>query len=247
MKLLFEIFVLPPFNCILLILIGLIILRWRFRLGVWIISIALLVLYAFNTPAVNKAITDAVHSGEPITYSVSQKSLGKAIVVLVAGKYLNATEYFGDTIRGRALERVRYGAFLHRNTGKPILVTGGDPNNTGSSEAHLMEAVLTNEFGVPVKWLEPRSKNTFESARNSWEILYNEGITQIYLVTHYAHMARAKAAFERAGFDVIPAPTIKLRHSEFSGKDLLPNSYAAEAGKAAITEWVGGIWYKLRY
>lgn len=245
MKLLVEIFVLPPLNCILLVLIGLIILRWRFKTGIWIISVALLVLYAFSTPAVNKSITDAVQSEEVLT--LTDKSFGNAIVILGAGKYLNAPEYYGDTIRGKALERVRYGAFLHRNTGKPILVSGGDPLHTGSTEAQLMQKVLNHEFGVPVQWLETKSKNTFESASNSWVILNNAGINKIYLVTHGAHMARAKQAFENAGFNVMPAPTIILGSSGFSARDLLPSSNASGKGKAAITEWIGQIWYKLRY
>ncbi len=110
-----------------------------------------------------------------------------------------------------------------------------------------MLLVLKNEFGVPVKWLEARSKNTFESARNSWVILNNEDITQIYLVTHSTHMTRARQAFEKAGFEVIPAPTIILESAGFSILDLLPSSDAAGKGKAAITEWIGRIWYKLRY
>ena len=41
--------------------------------------------------------------------------------------------------------------------------------------------------------------------------------------------------------------SIILGAAKFSAKDLLPNSTAASKGKTAITEWIGRIWYKLRY
>jgi uncharacterized SAM-binding protein YcdF (DUF218 family) len=246
MKLLVDLFILPPFNLIILAAIGLILLRWRRRAGLIAISVALILLYVFSTPLVSYLLAQSVRTIDALDISASDASNAQAIVILGAGKYLNAPEYFGDTIRGTALERVRYGAFLHRRTNLPILVSGGDPRRTGSSEAELMRAVLENEFGLPVAWSEDVSDNTFESAEKSWAILNQAGIEAIYLVTHANHMARAGAAFERAGFRVTPAPTIILEAGRLRWLDILPRARAMGGSARSLREWIGRAWYAIR-
>ena len=90
------------------------------------------------------------------------------IVVLGGGKYYNAPEYTSaDTVSEPTLVRLRYAAWLHRQTGKPILVSGGSPEGSSVSEGQAMKAVLENEFKVPVAWTEDKSFNTFENAHAS--------------------------------------------------------------------------------
>jgi uncharacterized SAM-binding protein YcdF (DUF218 family) len=246
MKLLVDILVLPPFNLILLAAVGLFLLRRRRRSGIVLVSISLVLLYAFSTPLVGSLLARSVRAYEALDASAVAEQKAQAIVILGAGKYLDAPEYFGDTIRGHALERVRYGAFLHRRTGIPILVTGGDPFNTGSSEAQLMKAVLEEEFGVAVKWSEDESNNTLESALDSRSLLQGEGIDTILLVTHADHMARATWAFRHAGFHPIPAPTIVQGASRFEVLDLLPRASAMHESALALREWIGRAWYTIR-
>jgi len=245
MKLLVDILVLPPFNLIVLAAIGLFLLRRHRRAGIAVISISLVLLYAFSTPLVSSLLTRSVRAYEALDISAVAQPEAQAIVILGAGKYLDAPEYFGDTIRGPALERVRYGAFLHRRTGIPILVSGGDPRNTGRSEAELMQAVLEEEFGVSVAWSEGESNNTLESAIASWSLLKGEGIDTVFLVTHSDHMARASWSFRQAGFHAIPAPTIIQGETEFEGLDLLPRANAMHGTALALREWIGRAWYAI--
>jgi uncharacterized SAM-binding protein YcdF (DUF218 family) len=131
-----------------------------------------------------------------------------AIVVLGGGRYLNAREYAGDTAGPSTLERVRYAAKLYRETGKPILVTGGKPGGLGATgEGEIMRNILQNEFRVPVRWVENQSQETRENALLSAPMLQEAGIRRIYLVTHAAHMLRAVAEFEAAGFEPVAMAT----------------------------------------
>ena len=246
MKLLVEILILPPFNLLFLAMAGLIFLRWHRRLGVITISVALLLLYAFSAPVTSSLLSHSVRSGEFIPVSLDDASAAEAIVILGAGKYVNAPEYFGDTIRGNTLERVRYGAFLHRRTDLPILVAGGDPKQSGSTEAEVMRAVLENEFGVAVFWSEDASDNTFESAKNSWAILQKSEIEAIYLVTHLDHMPRAVNIFREIGFQVTPAPTIIQDPMSIEILDFIPRSNAMSGSANALKEWIGRAWYSIR-
>ena len=247
MKTLVDILVLPPFNLILLAAIGLFLLRRHKRTGITIISMSLVLLYAFSTPAVSGLLKRSVREYEALNISDLAKPEAEAIVILGAGKYLDAPEYFGDTIRGDALERVRYGAFLNRRTGIPILVSGGDPWNTGNSEAQLMQTVLENEFGVSVAWSENISNNTLESANGSRSLLQDQGIETVFLVTHSEHMARATWAFRQAGFHVIPAPTIMRKPTGFKMLNLLPRANAMRSTAFALREWIGRAWYAIRH
>ena len=188
------------------------------------LSIVALVLYLCSTPFFIYRYP-ALHDTD------LQLKSAHAIVVLGQGRYRSAVEYEGkDTVSVGSLARIRYAAWLHRKTGLPILTTGGKPNGAKISEALLMSEVLQKEFGVPVRWLEEESLNTWENALFSAQILRKERITTIFLVTHGIHMARAVWSFERSGLQVIPAPTLIS-----AGMD------------EVVHEYFGLLWYYLRY
>ena len=91
----------------------------------------------------------------------------------------------------------------------------------GEPEAVLMKAVLEEELGVPVRWVEQKSRNTGQNARFSAATLKPYGISRIVLVTHTFDARRARIEFESAGFTVIAAPigsrtvTRPLRATDF--------------------------------
>ena len=146
----------------------------------------------------------------------------QAIVVLGGGVRPDAVEYGGDTVGRLTLERVRYGARVARETGLPVLVTGGSSFG-GATEAQLMRDVLEREYGVPVRWVEPRSHNTHENALFSARILKAEGVGRIVLVAHALDMRRAIAEFAAAGLDVVPAPTLIPQFEHEDVLDYVPS------------------------
>ncbi|MDP1636277.1 MAG: YdcF family protein, partial [Gallionellaceae bacterium] len=162
------------------------------------------------------------------------------------GTYFHAPEYGGDTVGGSTLERLRFGARLHRETGKPVLVTGGRPLGNDDSEAAQMKRVLEQEFNVPVRWTEDSSDNTLENARLSREILKAAGVERIYLVTHAWHMPRAQAVFEKAGFKVVPAPTAWTTRYKTDLLAFVPNAYALRDSRIFMHELIGMLWYRIK-
>ena len=239
-----EIFLLPPFNFILLALLGLLIVRFRRRAGWCLVALALGCLYLASTSLVSGPLTRSLQTVPPLDLSLSAPEVG-AIVILGAGVYAGAPEYGGDSLGPSALSRIRYGEWLHRRLGVPILVTGGSPQGTMRSEAELMREVLEEEFGVAVAWVESRSNNTRENATFSYEILNTQGIERIILVTHALHMPRAKRAFEMAGFIVIPAPTMFAISQGLSLRHFLPRAGALSGTSNALREWLGRLWYEI--
>lgn len=181
--------------------------------------------------------------GEPPQTTVSTQA-AQAIVVLGAGRYRHAPEYGGETVSALALERLRYAARLARQTGLPALVSGGAPGG-GTPEAVLMARVLREEFGVPVAWEESRSRTTRENAVESRAILARHGVRRILLVTHAWHLARATYAFERAGFEVVPAGTRTNRGRPLRARDFVPDPKAVWEVGLALHEFFGLLWYRL--
>ena len=64
-------------------------------------------------------------------------------------------------------------------------------------------------------------------------------------------MPRAAYVFEKQGFTVVKAPTAFATSGgdtpEFSILQLLPSAGALSASYYAIHEYVGGLWYRIRY
>ncbi|NWL21653.1 YdcF family protein [Pseudomonas umsongensis] len=129
-----------------------------------------------------------------------------AIVVLGAGRERDDLAWGSDQPTGLALERERYAARLAKASGLPILTSGGLHYGTPPTEAKLMADSLNDDFGVAVRWQEGRSRTTWENATFSAEVLLPEGIKRVAVVTQAWHMPRAVWSFQKAGFEVVPAP-----------------------------------------
>jgi uncharacterized SAM-binding protein YcdF (DUF218 family) len=236
-------FLLPPLNLLLLGLAGVLLWHKRPPLARILVVAAPGLLWLCSTPYFAEG---ALHLLEGPPYAVNPKTQpADAIVVLGGGTYFHAPEYAGDTVDEAALARLRYAAKLQRETGKPILVTGGKPLGNALPEAQQMKAVLENEFNVPVRWTENASDNTLENALYSYALLQKAGIKRIYLVTHAWHMPRAAMAFRKAGFEVVPAPTVWTTRYRLGLLTFVPRAEALRDSSIFIHEVIGLLWYRL--
>jgi uncharacterized SAM-binding protein YcdF (DUF218 family) len=129
-----------------------------------------------------------------------------AIVVLGSGRERGDPAWGADQPTGIGLERQRYAARLAKASGLPVLTSGGLHYGTPPSEARLMADSMLDDFGVTVRWQEGLSRTTWENAQMSASMLLPQGIKRVVLVTQAAHMPRAVWSFQKAGFEVVPAP-----------------------------------------
>lgn len=244
LKKLVAVAVLPPVLPLMLIVPGLALLRRHRRVGSTLAWAGVALNLALITPLTVGWLVDALEPAATLPADAARRA--QAIVVLGGGKRSYAPEFGGETVNRLSLERVRYGARLARQTGLPVLVSGGAP--TGElPEAELMKAALEQDFGIPVRWIETASRDTRQNAQFSAVQLQAAGVQRILLVTHAAHMARARTEFEAQGLDVIPAPTAWLGGGEAGDRvlTLLPSQNTAYAGWFALHEWLGLIAYRL--
>ncbi|OFZ67089.1 MAG: hypothetical protein A2V79_00940 [Betaproteobacteria bacterium RBG_16_56_24] len=236
-------FLLPPLSLLLALALGIFLLYRRSGFARPLLLAASGLLWIASTPYFAEG---ALHMLESQTAALDgSHQNADAIVILGSGTYFRAPEYAGqDTVNGHTLLRLRYGAKLQRETGKPILVTGGKPLGNAISEAQQMRAALEQDFHVPVRWTEDASGNTLENARYTFQTLQKEGIRRIFLVTHAWHMPRAALSFRHAGFEVIEAPTAFTTRYQTDLLAFLPRAESLHDSKIFIHEVIGLLWYR---
>ena len=238
-------FLLPPLNLLLLLGAGLFLLRRRPKIGKALLVCGFGLLWFFSTPFV---VESGMHWLEseypPVLHPTADEA--QAIVILGGSLYFHAPEYGGkDTVSAVTLQRLSYGAELQRETGLPVLTTGGAVNKH-LPEGVLMQQRMQRDFQVPVRWVEGKAINTYENARFSKEILERDGIHKIYLVTHAWHMPRSVLAFRNAGLEVIPAPLAFTTRYETDVFSFIPSSEALMQARILLHEGIGLIWYRIR-
>ena len=244
-KYLVKALVLPPTGPLLLALAGLAVAVRRPRLGRWVAFAGIMTVILLAMPAVAGFLVRCIDTTP--AFDAARATDAQAIVILGGGTRRHAPEYGGETLSTLGLERVRYGARLARETGLPVLVSGGQVEKGAPVEALLMRDVLTREYGIPVRWVESRSRNTHENAVDSAAMLKASGVSRVILVVHSFDVPRARAEFEAAGIHAIPAPTgIPVAVPTKVG-DFLPSPSGLQESYWAIYEILGGALYRMMY
>ncbi|RUX50618.1 YdcF family protein, partial [Mesorhizobium sp. M7A.F.Ca.US.014.04.1.1] len=111
----------------------------------------------------------------------------------------------------------------------------------GEGDAATAPRLLT-ALGVAADWmiLENKSRNTYENAVFTKELVTPKPGETWLLVTSAFHMPRAKALFDKAGFATVPWP-VDYRTSGREGVGLFRDNPAdsLRATTMAIREWIG--------
>ena len=234
---------LPP---ILLILAGLVgaLLAWRgWRSGAALAALAAAAQLLLATPLaaglLMASLEREVASGAP-----EDDGAAPGAIVVLSFEVARGREKLD--VGPMTLERLRAGAALHRRTGLPLLVSGGRISPEDEPLAALMARSLAEDFGVRVRWAETRSRNTWENAAFSADMLREDGTTSAYVVTHGWHMPRALAAFAQHRFHAVAAPVRLDRAPTPRAGDFVPHAGQLGWSWFALREWAGRLFYAVR-
>lgn len=156
----------------------------------------------------------------------------------------------GEVTFTDAGERLTTGATLARRFPQARLVfTGGSSRlDVGTlTEANSARRLWT-ELGVPQDHAiyEDRSRNTYENAIFTRDLVHPKAGERWLLVTSAMHMPRSMGIFRKAGFDVIAYPTDYRTLGD--ARDWLPSLDASRSLRNLDTsahEWVGLLGYWL--
>ena len=235
---------LPPAGPLLLALVGLLLMGRRWLGGAILSLLGIVSLWFLSCNAIGIGLAQALLP-QPKPLAVRSAALAdvQAIVVLGGGVLARAPEYGKPQPSAQTLERLRYGAWLSRQTRKPLAFAGGigwAATGTGApSEAQVAASQLHDDYGIALKWADSRSRDTAESARLLHEEMRRDRIERIALVTHAWHMPRSVAAFEKAGFQVVAAPTGFAQPHGRTLIEWLPSAEGLGLSRAVLREWLG--------
>jgi uncharacterized SAM-binding protein YcdF (DUF218 family) len=241
LKTLLHTLLLPPCGPLLLATVG----AWliarrgagtRARRTGWALLVAgLATLWVLAIPLVSGALGRAAQRCPPL--DLTRPVAAQAIVILGgAAERLGAPEYGGEpAVALSLLERLNYGAFVARRTGLPVAVSGTP------KEALAMSTSLARDFGIRPRWVEQRSRDTFQNAQFCAALLQPLGITRIVLVTDADHEWRAMREYLSAGFSVVPAPVGMYAPQEIDLQSFVPNATALAYSSAALYEMLGDL------
>ena len=174
---------------------------------------------------------------------VDTLELGGCDAVVLLGGGMGAHEKCGRAEMFSAADRVWEAARqwrAHQNGDLKLTLSGGGVEQS--------TVPLLKDLGVDEKALVffPEARNTEEEAR----MIAAAGFKRVRLVTSAWHMPRARMLFERAGLEVIPAPTDYEMHYcaelPLQCKDFFPSADALWRNSVAVKEWVARFFYWLK-
>lgn len=241
--------ILPPFLQLGLLLVALAIWRWRPRLARGLTALSILSLWLLSTPWIATRLLESLETEHPFLLpEQAEQTDAQAIVILSGGVVTNAHEYGQPMASSHTLMRLRYGAYLNRHTGMPILVSGGSVfGETEETLAEIMARELETLYEVPVRWREQQSRTTHENAYYTARLLNDAGIERVLLVTEAFHMPRSVQAFENQGLAVTAAPTTSYGMPDAGILGWVPSALALNGSTLALHEYLG-IWaYRVLY
>jgi uncharacterized SAM-binding protein YcdF (DUF218 family) len=227
---------------------GLAILWWKRRESVrrlLLVTVPFVLLWLACTPLVTHLAARTLSNQYPPL--AAPPADAEAIVVLSGCAHAADARGYAPQLCSDTLSRCFQGLQLHRQSGLPIVVTGGivKPSREIRSLGSLMRDFFV-QAGIPPQDIivEERSTTTYENAIECAKL--DAQFRHIVLVTDDRHMPRAAGCFRRAGFKVVAAPVrTDGGDLELSPLLLIPTTRSASQLQATMHEWLGLVWYKL--
>jgi len=244
-----------PVGLVSILLLAALMIR-RPRLGRALLAAALILIFVSGNRWVS---TSLARSLEWQYLPPAETPHAAAIVVLGGATEPGAYPRSAAELNG-AGDRVLHAVRLYKQgKAEHILLSGGyitwleARSSTPAEEmAEIMELM-----GVPREalWLQTRSQNTYEDALYSAEMLRQNNIDRVLLVTSAMHMPRSVALFEKQGIQVVPLPTdygvtqagwddlFTLDHPS-KLFDLIPSVGAISQTSNVMKEYIGMLMYR---
>jgi len=225
--------------------------RKGLRLG-WRMLLAAIVIYVLSTnPVIAWLLCRSLESRCPPIGEQAPANLD-VVVILSGGAYPASDLRSRPELNGVTYGRVTGGVDVFEASGAEILVTsGGLMDGSDVSSAEVMRDFAVR-LGVPAEKIRIQgySRTTAEDALETAKILGPGKGRRIAVATSALHMSRAEKIFSRVMPDdtIVPAP-VNYVHDQPKSlvRAIRPSASAFVLNAGAVHEYIGMIWYKLRY
>lgn len=225
--------------------------RPRYRLGRCALFLGMCILFLFSIEPVSNLL---VYSLECQYKLPSEEILSTLDAVVILGGAMYASGGFREDpeAAGVTYSRLFSGVRIFKQSGARILVlSGGSPKQKNESEAEVMKA-LAFELGIQKSRIitETKSRNTMEQATEIARLLSSTEKRRIGLVTSALHMLRSEKAFRKQfpNDTIVPIPVNFIYSTDQHNlRSFVPSTDALSTSNCWINEWIGIIWYLIRY
>jgi uncharacterized SAM-binding protein YcdF (DUF218 family) len=236
-----EALFLPPSGLITLGIIGL--LFGFTKSGRQLLGISMLLLYLMSTSYVSAWMNSRLTYQYPAVDPELLKSddAPQALVVLGGGYYGESVEYGNTAIGPFFAERIRYAAWLAKQSELPVIVS------SGKSDAPAAVRILKEEYGVENVTHESKSWTTDDNASNLRQLLKEQEVGKIGVITHAWHMPRAMWSLESYEIDATALPMGLLYKMPAMGdyNSWLPSMASLVRSRNVMHEFFGLLWYQM--
>lgn len=147
-------------------------------------------------------------------------------------------------------ERIRAGIEMFKKSSARFIAVQGAAQVPGEpTDAAVMKSIALAQ-GVPAEKIlvDPLSRTTGEHPVQLRALL-PDGIMRIGLVTSALHLPRAMAVFQKYFPDkvIVPLPVGTSGWPSYRSVNMVPSIDAFSQSTAALHEWIGIVWYYVRY
>ncbi|MNB95205.1 hypothetical protein D3C75_423730 [compost metagenome] len=232
-------FVLPPGLFVLLFTAAAIWIWPKNRRPALMLLIITVLLYLSMTPLT----AELLMGGLERKYAQPSRIDGDVIVVLGGGATSGTPDIDGEgNLSGAAVNRLLTAARLYRETGLPLLFTGGQVYTDSGNEADIAKRQLIG-LGIPAEDIltENQSLNTGQNAEFTAALMKEHGLSRPVLVTSGFHIARGMEEFRKAGLSpqAYPSDYSVSQGGSFYLSKLLPSPGAMQSTGVAMKEYLG--------
>jgi uncharacterized SAM-binding protein YcdF (DUF218 family) len=235
----------------LLTAITLVALVWHWRRAArpkpWFLTAAIIAQLLFTLPVVSGLGSWTLERGYAIAATPPREA--EAIVILAGAVHGPRPDRPNTLLGSDTFVRCQHAAWLFQNWHElPVVVCGGTIKDTagtaGTALAETMRDALEKE-GIPSDriWCERRSTSTYENALYAAQLLREQGISRVALVTEAFHMPRAERCFRKQGIDVVPAPCAFRTGYGLEFSSFLPGATPIRRNEQTLHEWIALAWY----
>lgn len=236
-----------PFLC--LIIIGILLCRWRKRF--WLAKVlgylAIMYFLAVSTSPLPNFLLHQLEATYPPILQVPNLVVSPKILVLGAGHNDNSSLQLPNQLTDEELYRLVEGIRLQKLLPNSLLVTSGGKSRTNHEAQAVVAKKVAVLLGIPEVNLDTlvSTTNTMDEALHFKQRYGTEN--PLILVTDAAHMPRAMRWFHKFGLNPIAAPTNHRIKDEPQnrGINLLPNSSSIIKMEIVIHEYLGILWMRL--
>jgi uncharacterized SAM-binding protein YcdF (DUF218 family) len=234
---------------LVLIFIGALLIHSKPKLAKRIIFFSVATVWLLSTNAFSVWFHNQVIPEYPLVTAKDLKEKSVQAIVVLGGGVVVGLPGGDEQMSKTSLERLRLGAQLARQSGLPLVFSGGSgwgAKDDSLAEADVAEKVLQDAFGIKLNYKESSSRDTQENASNTWALLSKQGIQRIALVTNSTHMPRASADFKSVGFDVAKAAVGQPTMGSETLLGWIPGASNLELSQSVLRELLAKLIQKIK-